>query len=56
MPFKSKRQMNYLFKVHPDLAHKWASEYGAPKKKGRKEAIERRVKRAAQAKSTNPKN
>lgn len=31
MPFKSKRQMKYLFANKPDIANKWAKEYGAPK-------------------------
>jgi len=37
MPFKSKKQMRYLFKFEPELAKKWAHKYGtkifSPKKK-----------------------
>jgi hypothetical protein len=31
MPFKSKAQMRYLFAKHPDIAKRWAKEYGIPK-------------------------
>jgi hypothetical protein len=48
MPFKSEKQMKYLFAARPDIAHKWASEYGAKPKDARKAAIKRRMdKRSA---------
>ena len=31
MPFQSKAQQRFLFAVHPDIAHRWAREYGVPK-------------------------
>jgi hypothetical protein len=31
MPFKSEAQRRYLFKYHPELAKRWADEYGTPK-------------------------
>ena len=31
MPFKSKKQMRYLFKFEPKLAKRWADEYGVSK-------------------------
>jgi len=35
MPFKSKRQMRYLFANHPRMARRWMKKYGTkirPKK------------------------
>jgi len=32
MPFKSYRQMHYLFAKHPKIAKEWADKYGVPKK------------------------
>lgn len=31
MPFKSKAQRKFLFAKHPDIAKRWASEYGKGK-------------------------
>jgi len=31
MPFKSEAQRRYLFKYHPEIAKRWAEEYGTPK-------------------------
>lgn len=28
MPFKSKAQMKFLFAQHPDIAKRWAKDYG----------------------------
>jgi len=36
MPFKSKKQMRYLFANKPALAKKWAKKYGTKIKKGKK--------------------
>ncbi len=29
MPFKSKKQMRYMFSQHPDIAERWAKEQKA---------------------------
>jgi hypothetical protein len=29
MPFRSVKQRKYLFMAHPDLANRWAKEYGS---------------------------
>lgn len=31
MPFRSEAQRRYLFARHPDIAERWAREYGTPK-------------------------
>ena len=31
MPFKSESQKGYLFSNHPEIAKRWAKEYGVPK-------------------------
>jgi len=31
MPFKSKAQKGYMFVHHPQIAKRWAHEYGVPK-------------------------
>jgi len=31
MPFKSKAQMRWMFKQHPEMAHEWASKTDAKK-------------------------
>jgi len=31
MPFKSKKQMRYLFWRHPDIARRWVRRYGIPR-------------------------
>ncbi|MEW6171863.1 MAG: hypothetical protein AB1510_02170 [Bacillota bacterium] len=31
MPFKSEAQRRYLWMKHPELARRWAHEYGTPK-------------------------
>jgi hypothetical protein len=31
MPFKSKAQMKYMFKNHPDIANRWKNKYGVKK-------------------------
>ena len=36
MPFKSKKQMRYLFKFHPKIAKKWAKKYGTKVRKSGK--------------------
>jgi hypothetical protein len=38
MPFRSERQRRYLWAKHPEIARRWAKEYGSkPKpKKGKK--------------------
>jgi hypothetical protein len=28
MPFKSKKQRQYMFKFHPKIAKRWARKYG----------------------------
>lgn len=28
MPFRSKRQMRYMFAKHPKIAKRWAKKYG----------------------------
>jgi len=28
MPFKSKKQLKYMFKFHPEIARRWLKEYG----------------------------
>lgn len=33
MPFKSKKQMRFMFAKHPKLARKWARKYGTPGKR-----------------------
>jgi len=33
MPFKSKKQMRYLFKNKPKIAKKWAKKYGTKPKR-----------------------
>jgi len=48
MPFKSYRQQRYMFKFHPEIAERWAKEYGTLKKpKGYrpKKKKKRRVKK-----------
>lgn len=30
MPFRSEAQRRFLFAKHPDVAEKWAHEYGTP--------------------------
>lgn len=30
MPFKSKAQQRFMFKFHPDIAKRWARDYGVP--------------------------
>lgn len=30
MPFKSKAQQRFMFKFHPDIARRWARDYGVP--------------------------
>lgn len=47
MPFDSKKQMKYLFSARPDIAQRWASQYGTKPKEGRKAAIKRRLDRRA---------
>jgi hypothetical protein len=29
MPFRSEKQRRYMFMRHPDIAHRWAHEYGS---------------------------
>lgn len=36
MPFKSKKQMKFMFAKHPKIAKRWAKKYGTPKKAGKK--------------------
>jgi len=36
MPFKSKAQMRFMFAKHPEIAKRWAKEYGVPKKLSKK--------------------
>ena len=37
MPFKSEKQRKYLWKNEPEIARRWAKEYGRkPKKKKKK--------------------
>ena len=37
MPFKSEEQRKYLWKNEPEIARRWAKEYGSkPKKKKKK--------------------
>jgi hypothetical protein len=31
MPFQSRAQMRYMFARHPEIAKRWAKEYGVPK-------------------------
>ena len=31
MPFRSEAQRRFLFARHPDIAKRWAAEYGTPK-------------------------
>jgi len=31
LPFRSKAQQRFMFAVHPEIAHRWAREYGVPK-------------------------
>lgn len=31
MPFKSKSQQRYMFAKHPQIAKRWAKEYGVSK-------------------------
>lgn len=33
MPFKSKKQMRYMFAKHPRIAKRWAKKYGTKIKK-----------------------
>lgn len=40
MPFRSEKQRKFMFAVHPDIARRWAEEYGSkpqPKKPKRKD-------------------
>lgn len=44
MPFKSEAQRRYLWIHHPEIAQRWASEYGSkpesePERPGRNEAF-----------------
>jgi hypothetical protein len=49
VPFRSKAQQRYMFAKHPDIAKRWAKEYGVPadlpdhvkKAKARREALKR---------------
>jgi hypothetical protein len=36
MPFKSKKQMRWMFANKPAMAKKWAHKYGTKIKKGKK--------------------
>lgn len=38
MPFKSTKQMRYMFKNMPDIAKRWAKKYGIKKKKPKKKS------------------
>jgi hypothetical protein len=31
MPFRSEAQRRYMFARHPEIAKRWAKEYGTPK-------------------------
>lgn len=31
MPFKSKQQERYMFKMHPEIAKEWVKKFGQPK-------------------------
>jgi len=31
MPFKSKAQQRFMFSQHPQIAKRWAANYGVPK-------------------------
>ena len=35
MPFKSKKQMKYMFANKPEIAKRWAKKYGTKIKKGK---------------------
>jgi len=43
MPFKSRAQMRYMFARHPQIAKRWAKEYGVPKslpqRKGKRKIV-----------------
>ena len=32
MPFKSRAQVGWMFRNHPDIAHRWAHKYGISKR------------------------
>ena len=53
MPFKSQKQMAYMWAVHPDIARRWAEEYPGSTKN--LPMYSRRKKKSAK-KSKNPKN
>lgn len=36
MPFRSKRQMRYMFAKHPKIAKRWAKKYGTKVKPKRR--------------------
>ena len=36
MPFKSAKQLRFMYAKHPDIAKRWAKKYGVPKFKGKK--------------------
>ena len=40
-PFKSKKQMRYLYKFEPKVAKRWAEEYGVPKNLPEKKRAQR---------------
>jgi len=48
VPFKSKAQMRYMFRKHPDIAKRWKDKYGVPKglpKHVKKVGVRRKARR-----------
>jgi hypothetical protein len=43
MPFKSAKQRRFLFAKHPDIANRWAAEYGTEIAKKKKRARGRKA-------------
>lgn len=41
IPFRSVKQMRYMYKFHPDIAKRWEDKYGPYK--GKKRAVKRKL-------------
>lgn len=53
MPFKSEAQRTFLWANHPEMAQRWADEYGTPKDLPRhKKKTSRRMALLSQLKKT----